>query len=112
MKVLISGSSGFIGYHLASFLIKKGIKVLGVDNHNNYYSKHIKNKRLFFLKKKKNFKFYKVDITKIKNLEKIFFNFKPDIVFHLAGQPGVLYSLKNPKSYKLNNFIGTKNILK
>ena len=53
MKVLISGSSGFIGYHLASFLIKKGIKVLGVDNHNNYYSKHIKNKRLFFLKKEK-----------------------------------------------------------
>ena len=112
MKVLISGSSGFIGYHLASFLIKKGIKVLGVDNHNNYYSKHIKNKRLFFLKKKKNFKFHKVDITKIKNLEKIFFNFKPDIVFHLAGQPGVLYSLKNPKSYKLNNFIGTKNMCK
>ena len=112
MKILITGSSGFIGFHLSSFFLKKGFHVLGLDNHNNYYSPKIKNKRLYLLKKKKNFKFLKTDLTNLKSLDKSFKGFLPDIVFHLAGQPGVLYSLKNPKIYKLNNFIATENICK
>ena len=107
MKVLISGSSGFIGYHLASFLLKKGITVAGVDNHNNYYSKKIKDIRLNFLKKKKKFIFFKTDLKNTKSLSKVFKKFSPDIIFHLAGQPGVLYSLKNPRSYELNNLQAT-----
>ncbi len=112
MKILVTGSSGFIGFHLSNFFLKKGYHVLGLDNHNNYYSPKIKNKRLYLLKKKRNFKFIKMDITNLKSLEKSFKGFLPDIVFHLAGQPGVLYSLKNPKIYKLNNFIATENICK
>tara|TARA_Y100001958_G_C21241649_1_gene569566 strand:+ start:2313 stop:3260 length:948 start_codon:yes stop_codon:yes gene_type:complete len=111
MNIIITGSSGFIGFHLAKFLTNKN-KVLGLDNHNNYYSKSIKQKRLMILKKKKNFSFKKINLIKKKELEKIFNNFKPDIVFHIAGQPGVLYSLKNPKSYTINNVQVTKNICK
>lgn len=112
MIILITGSSGFIGFHLSNFFLKRGYKVLGLDNHNGYYSKKIKNKRLLFLKKNKNFYFFKTNIADFKKLEKIFYNYNPDIVYHLSGQPGVLYSLKNPKIYKINNFIATKNICK
>lgn len=112
MKILVTGSSGFIGFHLSNFFLKKGYHVLGLDNHNNYYSPKIKNKRLHILKKKKNFKFIKTDLANLKSLDKSFKVFLPDVVFHLAGQPGVLYSLKNPKIYKLNNFIATENICK
>tara|TARA_B100001057_G_C22798386_1_gene930587 strand:- start:170 stop:1120 length:951 start_codon:yes stop_codon:yes gene_type:complete len=112
MKILITGSSGFIGFHLSNFLLKKGYKVIGVDNHNNYYSQKIKKKRFLFLNKYKNFQFLKVDIVNLKNLETLFKLHLPDIVFHLAGQPGVLYSLKNPKIYKSNNSIATNNISK
>tara|TARA_Y100000816_G_scaffold211549_1_gene157188 strand:+ start:11333 stop:12283 length:951 start_codon:yes stop_codon:yes gene_type:complete len=112
MIVLITGSSGFIGFHLSNFFLKRGYKVLGLDNHNGYYSKRIKNKRLLFLKKNKNFNFFKTNIADPVKLEKIFYNYNPDVVYHLSGQPGVLYSLKNPKIYKINNFIATKNICK
>tara|TARA_B100000214_G_scaffold373225_1_gene353112 strand:- start:774 stop:1724 length:951 start_codon:yes stop_codon:yes gene_type:complete len=101
-KILITGSSGFIGFHLAKNL-SKIYKVIGLDNHNNYYSKKIKKKRLSILKKNKNFSFKKIDLKNKNELEKVFNKFKPSIVFHIAGQPGVLYSFKNPKSYKLNN---------
>ena len=97
MIILITGSSGFIGFHLSNFLLKKGYNVLGIDNHNSYYSKKIKNKRLSFLKKNKKFNFFKTDIADAVKLEKIFNKHNPDIVYHLSGQPGVLYSLKNPK---------------
>ena len=107
-KILITGSSGFIGFHLAKKLLDKNL-VLGIDNHNNYYSNKIKQKRLSILKKKKNFSFKIVDIKDKTKLNKIFKNFKPEIVFHIAGQPGILYSFKNPKSYKLNNLFATKN---
>ena len=112
MIVLITGSSGFIGFHLSNFFLKRGYKVLGLDNHNGYYSKRIKNKRLLFLKKNKNFNFFKTNIADPVKLEKIFYNYNPKVVYQLSGQPGVLYSLKNPKIYKINNFIATKNICK
>ena len=72
--------------------------------------KKIKKKRLSILRKNKNFFFKKIDLKNKKEVEKIFKKFKPQIVFHIAGQPGVLYSFKNPKSYKLNNTL-TTNIL-
>ena len=108
-KILITGSSGFIGFHLAKNL-SKTYTVIGLDNHNSYYSKKIKKKRLSILRKNKIFFFKKIDLKNKKEVEKIFKKFKPQIVFHIAGQPGVLYSFKNPKSYKLNNTL-TTNIL-
>ena len=112
MKIIITGSSGFIGYHLASELLKKKYKIIGIDNNNNYYSNVIKNKRASKLKKNKNFTFYKVNLVNEKKLENIFLKHKPEIIFHLAGQPGVLYSLKHPKSYLINNVIATRSICK
>ncbi len=110
-KILVTGSSGFIGFHLAKNLSVKN-NVLGIDNHNSYYSKTIKKKRLSILKKKKNFNFCHLNLTNEKKLKKIFKIFKPEIVFHIAGQPGVLYSFKNPNSYKINNIDATKTLLK
>ena len=63
MKIVITGSSGFIGYHLADELLKKKYKVIGIDNNNNYYSSLIKKKRLNKLKKNKNFQFYKLNLV-------------------------------------------------
>ncbi len=62
--ILITGSCGFIGYHLTEFYLNKGFKVIGVDNLNNYYDVIFKKKRLTLLKKKKNFKFIKIDLKK------------------------------------------------
>jgi len=109
---MITGSSGFIGYHLANELLKTKNRVIGIDSNNNYYSNLIKKKRLYKLKKKENFQFYKLNLVNEKNLEKIFIKNKPDVIFHLAGQPGVLYSLKYPKTYLINNVKATKSICK
>ena len=112
MKILVTGSSGFIGYHLTRELLKKNNQVIGIDNNNNYYSNVIKKNRLKKLKNYKNFFFKKLNIVDKKKLEKIFIKYKPSIVFHLAGQPGVLYSLKNPGIYLTNNVKATDSICK
>ena len=61
---LVTGCAGFIGFHMCEFLLNKGIKVIGIDNLNKYYSKDLKLKRLFILKKKKLFKFFNIDLSK------------------------------------------------
>ena len=68
MKILITGAVGFIGFHLSKYLLKKQIKVIGIDTLNNYYNVGHKFERLKILKKYKNFKFFKIDITKKKKL--------------------------------------------
>ena len=113
MKIFITGVAGFIGFHLACNLLKnKKNIVYGLDSLNNYYSKKIKNKRLQILTKKKNFKFSKTNLENKKKVEKIIKDFDPNIVYHMAGQPGVLYSFKNPESYKKNNLNATKVLCK
>ena len=113
MKILITGIAGFIGFHVAKILIEKNINIIGVDNLNNYYDVNFKKKRLEFLKKldkKKKLKFYKIDISIKKDLDKIK-KFKIDYVIHLAAQAGVRHSLKKPEDYIKNNLIGFFNIL-
>ena len=68
MKILITGSAGFIGFHLSNFLLKKNYEIIGIDTLNNYYDDKLKKKRLSILKKNKNFTFYKIDISKKKKL--------------------------------------------
>ena len=108
---LITGSAGFIGFHLSKKLLSEGFNVLGVDNLNNYYDQRIKQDRNKILKKYKNYKFNKIDIKDYKKLERIFRKNSIHGVVNLAAQAGVRYSLKNPRSYIENNINGFFNIL-
>ena len=112
MKIFITGSSGFIGFHLAKKLLDKGFKVCGYDSMNSYYDTKLKKSRLNILKKYKNFRFVKNNIENYKILKGIIIKFKPKIIIHLAAQAGVRYSLKNPDAYLQSNIIGTFNIIK
>ncbi len=109
-KIIVTGCCGFIGYNLCEFLIDKGKKVVGIDNLDNYYSVSLKKKRLNFLKKKSNFKFFKLNILNSK-IDKIFKKEKPDLVINLAAQPGVRYSFENPQKYIDYNIKGFLNVL-
>jgi UDP-glucuronate 4-epimerase len=107
---LITGCAGFIGFHMCELLLNKGIKVIGIDNLNKYYSQNLKLKRLSILKKKKLFKFYNIDLSK-KKIDQILLNIKKIKIIHFAAQPGVIYSYKNPKSYYDNNIVATDKLI-
>ena len=111
--ILITGSAGFIGYHTAEFFLKKGIKIIGIDNLNSYYDIKLKKDRIKLLneKYKKNFKFIKLDINNYRKLNILFKKFKIKKVIHLAAQAGVRYSIYNPDVYLNSNIIGFFNIL-
>ena len=111
MNYLVTGSAGFIGFHLSMWLLKKNHKVIGLDNLNKYYDSNLKKKRNYLLKKYKKYKFYKVDINKKNSIDKIFKKEKIDIVIHLAAQAGVRYSITNPSIYVNTNFVGFHNII-
>ena len=111
MKILVTGSSGFIGFHLSMLLLKKGIKVLGIDCMNNYYDVNLKKARLNILKKYKNFSFNKINLENEKKIQNIFIKFKPNIVIHLAAQAGVRYSIDKPRVYLKSNIDGTFNVI-
>ena len=110
MKILITGTCGFIGYSLAESLLKKNNIVYGIDNLNDYYSVSIKKLRLKNLKQNKNFIFKKIDISNRNLLFKFFRKKKIDIIFNFAAQAGVRYSLIKPDSYFFSNLIGFLNI--
>jgi len=110
-KILITGTSGFIGYHLAQRLCSAGIEVLGIDNMNDYYEVSLKNSRLAELQKHNSFKFIKADLEDEGAIHQAFDDFRPDMVVNLAAQAGVRYSLENPRSYTNSNIVGFMNIL-
>jgi len=111
MKILITGSAGFIGYNFSKYLLDNtNYKIIGIDNINNYYSTKIKKKRLQELKRYKKFKFYKIDIKNKEKLKKSFSS-KINAVFHFAAQAGVRYSLINPRSYIESNTLGFFNMI-
>lgn len=111
-KIIVTGSCGFIGMHTCiSLLRNKRNMVLGIDNLNHYYDINLKLKRKQILKKFKNFEFKKQNICNKKMILKIFKQFKPDYVIHLAAQAGVRYSFINPNDYCSSNLHGFLNIL-
>jgi len=111
-KILITGVAGFIGFSLARHFLKKNYHVLGIDNFDNYYSVNYKKKRIQLLKKYKNFFFRKINILNKNYFEKYILKEKSfDIVYHFAAQPGVRYSLKNPRKYYNSNILGYNNLL-
>jgi UDP-glucuronate 4-epimerase len=93
---LITRSAGFIGYYLSKKLLEKGCKVTGIDNINNYYNTKLKEARQNNLTQHKNHIFIKADISEKDTINKIFKEYKPEIVVNLAAQAGVRYSLENP----------------
>ena len=112
MKIFITGSSGFIGFHLAKELLEKGYSVYGYDSINNYYDIKLKKERNKILKKFKKYKFTKGNLENYNQLSKIVSKFKPKIIIHLAAQAGVRYSIENPDVYLNSNILGTFNVLK
>ena len=110
-KLFITGSSGFIGFHVAKRYLDKGFKVYGFDSMNNYYDVKLKRSRLNILKRYKNFSFTKGNLENQKKLNSSINKFKPSIIIHLAAQAGVRYSIENPKIYLNSNIIGTFNVI-
>ena len=108
---LITGAAGFIGFHLSKRLLKDGIKVIGVDNLNDYYNVSLKTDRLNLLQDFKEFSFFKIDLSDKLGLEKIVKNNQTEVVVNLAAQAGVRYSLQNPHAYVNSNIVGFLNIL-
>ncbi len=110
MKILVTGVAGFIGFHLAKRLLEEQLDLVGIDNINDYYDKDLKLSRLSLLKKV-GLNFSKLDITNKDLMEKFFINEKFDIIFHLAAQAGVRYSIDNPHAYTEANVNGFLNVL-
>ena len=110
-KILITGSAGFIGFHLSSLLLSKGYSVVGIDNMNSYYDVALKEDRLKLLKECDNFTFYKLDIKNGEKVSNLFERYKFTHVINLAAQAGVRYSIENPSVYMESNMTGFFNIL-
>lgn len=110
-RILITGTAGFIGFHLARRLLKEGNIVFGVDNFNAYYDVRLKEARHAILEAEKNYSFVKTDISDKSALTAAFDSFKPEIVVNLAAQAGVRYSILDPDSYIRSNVVGFLNIL-
>lgn len=109
----ITGAAGFIGSNLAKRILneEKDIRVVGLDNMNDYYDVRIKESRLEELQKFNNFIFIKGNLADKELINKIFEEYKPEIVVNLAAQAGVRYSITNPDAYIESNIIGFYNIL-
>lgn len=108
---LITGAAGFIGYYLSKKLLEQGCNVIGIDNNNDYYDVNLKYTRLDQLESFEKFTFIQADISDKEMINKIFDEYKPNIVVNLAAQAGVRYSIENPDVYIQSNIIGFYNIL-
>ena len=111
MKILVTGAAGFIGMHVAQRLLERGDEAVGVDNLNDYYDVGLKEARLAQLTQRPGFRFVRLDLAERGAVEQLFAAERFDRVVHLAAQPGVRYSLKNPHAYVESNVLGFLNVL-
>ena len=108
---MITGTAGFIGFHLSKTLLDMGYSVLGIDNYESYYDVSLKRDRTNILKQNNLFQEVEASILDQSTMETIFQKFTPEVVIHLAGQAGVRYSLENPRAYLNANINGTFELL-
>jgi len=111
MKILVTGSAGFIGSALTLRLLARGDTVVGIDNHNDYYDPAIKEARLNRFIDNPNYKHLRVELADRKAIEEAFSTHKPQRVVNLAAQAGVRYSIENPLAYINSNIVGFAHIL-
>ena len=111
MKILITGTAGFIGFHAAQQFLERGWEVAGVDNFSDYYDVRLKRDRDAILCRQAQYRSYELDICDIGKLRTVFAEEKPEVVLHLAAQPGVRYSIDHPFVYERSNIGGTLNVL-
>ena len=111
MKILVTGSAGFIGYHTSKCLLDSGHEVVGLDNLNDYYDVSLKHDRTKLLQNYDLFSFHKINLEDQEAVELLFKNTSLQRVIHLAAQAGVRYSIEHPKVYVQSNIVGTFNIL-
>jgi UDP-glucuronate 4-epimerase len=108
---LVTGSAGFIGFHVAQALLVQGARVVGLDNFNDYYSPALKHDRDLELRRHPNFVSVSADLTDLPALEALWSDHRPGKICHLAAQAGVRYSLVNPFAYQKSNLEGFLNLL-
>jgi len=111
MYVLVTGVAGFIGFHVARYLLERGDTVVGIDNLNPYYDVRLKEARLALLTGHERFHFIQLDLADRPGMSELFVRRQPERVVHLAAQAGVRYSLTNPHAYVESNLVGFLHLL-
>ncbi|MGF1601781.1 MAG: NAD-dependent epimerase [Thermosynechococcaceae cyanobacterium] len=111
MRVLVTGTAGFIGYHLTQRLLQEGTQVYGIDNLNDYYDVSLKKARLAQITPHPNFQFQQLDVSDRNATTDLFTSQPFDAVVHLAAQAGVRHSIDNPNAYVDSNLVGFMNVL-
>ena len=109
--ILVTGSAGFIGFHVSRYLLERGDRVIGYDNLNEYYDPALKMSRLKVLEGYEGFTFHRCDLENREELFSVLEAGRPDKICHLGAQAGVRYSIVNPHVYIDSNIAGTMNVL-
>ena len=111
MEILITGYAGFIGFHASREFLRRGWKVVGIDNFCDYYNVNLKRDRAAMLEGQRGFSARELDICDLAGLQNVFAEESPDVVLNLAAQPGVRYSIDHPFVYEKTNLEGFLNVL-
>ena len=111
MRILITGSAGFIGFHLARLMLEQGHQVLGLDGMTEYYDLRLKQRRNQMLLQSPGYRFAETMLEDLAGFDSAVDAFEPEVIVHLAAQAGVRYSLENPRAYVDSNVTGTFNVM-